>query len=480
MRSPLFPLLISLSCLSEWAQRLGVEAVFLYSTLGASVTVPCDGLTEYHNSYISWVFNHRSETTVELSRGGMITDTDPDRAGRLRLGSNSSLHIDRLRTRDTGQYNCHQYVNGKYYTSGLTVTLFLLSITASPSENLKSGDRITLRCGLDCGGGAGSCSEAPQGLTLTWRDESGAPLKDRRDRYEIKTLANRSHLSVSLQRSDHYRLWVCALAEGGRVETCGNYTTKLSDFIREVYIRLGDFLQLPCLESVHLGPGEILQWLVNKADTINYETLYTLSEDGQITTAMEVNPERLEMTVSSSLLIRSVQAQDSGVYLCCFNEETHEVYYLNTIWVSSDHTGEVKRGSNITLTCTLTCGRIYGNISNTLVWRDSTGHSLQGGTTEQMNNKFISRLLVPELQSSERIWCSVVREGLERVEQDITIVVTDPQGSALSLVELAVRLTVFFIALFVPLVAVAVVYTKRRSSRQTEEEETNIELVSRD
>ncbi|XP_066580569.1 uncharacterized protein LOC136771907 [Amia ocellicauda] len=452
-----------------------LTAVFLYSTLGASVTVPCDGLTEYHNSYIVWVFAHSSDTSVELSRGGMITDTDPDRAGRLRLGSNRYLHIDRLRTRDTGEYTCHQHVNGHFYESGSTVILFLLSISASPSEGLRAGDRITLSCVLDCGGMVGNCSET-QGLTLSWRDESGVPLKDERDRYSITELRGvHSNLSVTLRQSDHNKSRTCVLTERGEMKTSESYTTTLSGVPDELFSTVGRLLLLPCVDPVSLGPGERLRWTYRQPVSSAPVTLYELlSQSITPLRGKDTHSGRAVMSVNSSLLIHNVQTRDAGLYRCERHKDlkyqkTHRRFALNTL-------SDVHKGFAVSLTCSLTCG--FDCVENTeLTWKNSTGNSLQGGASEH-NKSTISSQLVLQPQSSERIWCSVEREGLERVSQDWTTEIKAGPGLAGSAVELAVRLTMFFIALIAPLVTGAVVYTKRRSSRQTEAVPQWMEMTS--
>ncbi|XP_069054107.1 uncharacterized protein [Lepisosteus oculatus] len=232
MGLPVFCLLVSLSF---WGHTVGQEGVgvTLYSTVGGSVNMSCLGSRDYQEYYFEWLFHHKTEAPVRIvNREQKITVRDPERAQRMSVGSDWSLHIHNLNTQDTGQYICEQYVNGKYYRPGrTTVDLYLLSISASPSGGLKTDTVLTLQCGLDCGRGFQSCAGVPADVQVTWESDHMDTVDISQDRYF-------SSLSMKLQSSDHMRTRTCVLRERGVMKTSDTYTIHLTedDFLVKVLV----------------------------------------------------------------------------------------------------------------------------------------------------------------------------------------------------------------------------------------------------
>ncbi|XP_069054117.1 uncharacterized protein [Lepisosteus oculatus] len=214
--------LVPLLSLLAWAPGLGVEGVTLYSTVGGSVNMSCEGSRCHQKYYFEWSFYHKSEPIRILNSKEMITVSEAGRPERLSLGSDWSLHIHSLNTQDTGVYICEQNVNGSFYLPGRTlVYLYLLSISASPSGELKTDTVLTLQCGLDCGDGFQSCPGVPAGVTVTWES-------DHMDTVDIREDRHFSSLSMKLQSSDHMRNWTCVLRERGVMKTSDTYTIHLT------------------------------------------------------------------------------------------------------------------------------------------------------------------------------------------------------------------------------------------------------------
>ncbi|MGH0143139.1 UNVERIFIED_CONTAM: hypothetical protein FKN15_053232 [Acipenser sinensis] len=401
-----------------------------YLSLGDTVTLPCAGFQKYENSLILWIFSQRSESS-ELASDGKITVKQPERAARLEVLPDSSLRIHHLHTEDAGRYECQQYVNGQLYEGGTPVVLNLLTITADPGRDLKRGTSLALQCTLVCNGGIADCSPAPDNVELTWVDDEGTALQG--DRFKITTYRTHSTLSLELQTSDHDRRWRCDLTEGGEVKASYSYTTTLTG--EDVYSTVGRFIHFPCAKTAQLEAGQQLIWSFKRSGTTSWKTLFTFFPSGNVlTNAEEVDKNRLAMAVNTSLLISSVQIADSGLYRCSqHNDSNHQkhlqVLVLNVLSGSADRISPLQEGSNVTLTCSLTCGFVCPPAK--LLWSDSNGIILQGGAREGFlirSNITSSQLFVTGLQSSEQIRCSVEEEGKQRVYLQYLIQVSAPGG----------------------------------------------------
>ncbi|MGH0178047.1 UNVERIFIED_CONTAM: hypothetical protein FKN15_076484 [Acipenser sinensis] len=175
MEKQLCDLLVRLILLT-WGFGAGVAGLDRYSSVGETVTLPCAGFQKYENSFIYWVFSQRSESSA-LASDRKITVKQPERAARLEVLPDSSLRIHHLHTEDAGQYECQQYVNGMFYKGGTPAFLTLLTITADPGRDLKTGSALALQCTLLCNGGFADCSSVPDNVELTWVDDEGTALQ---------------------------------------------------------------------------------------------------------------------------------------------------------------------------------------------------------------------------------------------------------------------------------------------------------------
>uniref|UniRef100_A0A8C9V9X2 Ig-like domain-containing protein n=1 Tax=Scleropages formosus TaxID=113540 RepID=A0A8C9V9X2_SCLFO len=87
----LFPLLFS----GKDTERFTVSC-----DVGQAVTLSCKH-TMSDCSMVTWILN----STVLVAKG-KITGKNKQRSGRLTVGSDCSLHIKNLKTKDTGRYTC--------------------------------------------------------------------------------------------------------------------------------------------------------------------------------------------------------------------------------------------------------------------------------------------------------------------------------------------------------------------------------------
>ncbi|KAK6294867.1 hypothetical protein J4Q44_G00340930 [Coregonus suidteri] len=179
----------------------GVSGDCLYSNVGNDVSLPCANVVYPNCSSTTWLFWRSPQPITELVRGGQIRTETSARAERLRVESDCSLHVQKVRAEDAGQYQCLQY---------LTEVM-----------DLKPDRPVTLRCVQTTWGGTGSCFLYDR---LSWVDEAGTELQGD-SRYQLtKTTDCDITLTVTLQRKDNNRKWRCQAENHGEVKTFQDFT----------------------------------------------------------------------------------------------------------------------------------------------------------------------------------------------------------------------------------------------------------------
>ncbi|KAG9328279.1 hypothetical protein JZ751_015419 [Albula glossodonta] len=107
------------------------DTVSVYHKVGDDAILPCGNVVYPNCSSTTWIYNKHSSATTELVGHGKVKGRE--RAGRLRVGSNCSLHISNVHTEDAGSYTCQQYlhVGAAPYGGDAPVRLSVLSSTTS-------------------------------------------------------------------------------------------------------------------------------------------------------------------------------------------------------------------------------------------------------------------------------------------------------------------------------------------------------------
>ncbi|KAJ8009451.1 hypothetical protein DPEC_G00089020 [Dallia pectoralis] len=201
-----------------------------YSSVGDNVILPCRNVVNQVNcSSTTWTYNRAGTklTMEEVQLGKIKKGNPPNRADRLSLGSDCSLHVSEVRAEDAGLYTCQQFLTEGGGQDGVDEAVYLsvLNISSStPVTELKPGETVTIKCSLHTYDGKCN-SHLVGGVTLnlyeTDPEEDVRPTITTHSRCEIT-------LDVTVRSEDNNRKWTCELNDNGQVKTSIDFLATLS------------------------------------------------------------------------------------------------------------------------------------------------------------------------------------------------------------------------------------------------------------
>ncbi|XP_036831981.1 uncharacterized protein LOC110522481 isoform X1 [Oncorhynchus mykiss] len=199
------------------------ETLSMFSRVGDDVSLPCNNVVYPDCSSTIWIYNRAGSTgTIQKVTLGKIKVDQTERAERLSLGSNCSLHVSDVRAEDVGLYTCQQYLTmtGPKHGGDAPVHLSVLTISSTtPVTDLKPNVIMTLRCSLLTYTGHGTCRSR---LGLSWVPKTGTNVQVTHDSSCDITL------TVTLQKKDNNRKWTCTLTGKGNVKISIDFTSTFS------------------------------------------------------------------------------------------------------------------------------------------------------------------------------------------------------------------------------------------------------------
>uniref|UniRef100_UPI001EAEA23C uncharacterized protein LOC124028680 n=1 Tax=Oncorhynchus gorbuscha TaxID=8017 RepID=UPI001EAEA23C len=177
------------------------ETLSMFSRVGDDVSLPCNNVVHPDCSSTTWIYYRDGSTgTIEAVTLGKIKVDQTERAERLSLGSNCSLHVSDVRAEDVGFYTCQQYLTETGPKHGGDAPVHLSVLT---SEYY--------------------CLNQSSGFSLSWVPKTGTKAQDAQDSSCDVTL------TVTLQKEDNNRKWTCTLTEKGNVKISIDFTSTFSD-----------------------------------------------------------------------------------------------------------------------------------------------------------------------------------------------------------------------------------------------------------
>ncbi|XP_056449227.1 uncharacterized protein LOC130384863 isoform X1 [Gadus chalcogrammus] len=345
----------------------------VFAVLGDSVDLPCPIPSVEPCSEVNWKVSSFLGFYTEVVRAGLVIADEPP---TVRLGAGCSLHIDRLEQDSARTYVCS---NGRFNAS---LSLEILSITSE-----KKGEKMEIHCYLnDFKGYVRSCPH--QGILLEWLSEANTALNKERFSFESPSKCF-SKIIFKPRPIDHRRTWRCQLRENDTVKTSLGYTLNITDGIQEVFALAGESVSFSCDTSSIAGG--LVQW-VGPQPTLDGVRLPAVTSD---------KPD-------FSLAVSQGQAGD---YLCSPHGDKTKV--LATVRLHTLHVSAKQEGSNLTLSCVLTCALEKCDQDVTLGWTTASRSSLLRGGNHMTQNTITSRLFTEAVQlTGAPTVCSVHNDGV--------------------------------------------------------------------
>ncbi|KAL2102440.1 hypothetical protein ACEWY4_001608 [Coilia grayii] len=263
----------------------------LYFRDGGTATLPCDSEGSPNCSSVSW-YDHPNGWF--FSDRKIWPDLPPDRAERLSLLPDCSLHITNVTTEDAGDYRC------KNHLSGRSNYLFLQVLTGVLYSH--HGGTATLPCDNV---GSPNCSSVswykyPNGLQLYRRRIWPKLPPDRAERLSLLPDCSFHITNVTAEDAGRYR--------------CENHLSGRSEILRlfvlneVLYVRDGGIATLPC-DSEGSPNCSSVSWY-------DYPNGWMFSRRKLWPDLPPDRPERLSLLPNCSLHITNVTAEDAGDYRC--------------------------------------------------------------------------------------------------------------------------------------------------------------------
>eukprot|EP00063_Salmo_salar_P086510 XP_014061345.1 PREDICTED: uncharacterized protein LOC106608127 [Salmo salar] len=114
------------------------ETLSMFSRVGDDVSLPCNNVVYPNCSSTTWIYNRAgSKVTIEEVALGKIKVEKTERADRLSLESNCSLHVSDVSAEDAGLYTCRQFLTETGPRHGGDAPVHLSVLTRSTASTAR-------------------------------------------------------------------------------------------------------------------------------------------------------------------------------------------------------------------------------------------------------------------------------------------------------------------------------------------------------